>query len=578
MDAAIYARKSTDDKKEKDDETKSVALQIESAKVFAIAKGWSVAPEHIFSDDKISGAEFAKRPEFMRMMHLLVPQAPFQFLIVSEQKSIGREMSETAYVIKQLAEAGVQIFEYMEGRCLTPKNYLDKAMSAIQGMADEAHRADTSKRVRQAHTKMHKMGLVVGGRVFGYRNVHHWKEVDRDGNPRGRSTTREINPIEKDVVLRIFQMFDSGLGLKRIAKTLTSENAPRPEPQKRKDGLSSVKGWSPTTVKAILCRELYHGVAVWNKSKKRDDWGKKNQTRRDKSEWVRHADENLRIVPEGLWLRVVARRQDTESRTVRFCDGRLSGRPPKAAAQNLLAGLAKCGVCGGGIIVETIPGKAGREPEYICGRHRRNGSCENALRIPVAEMNEAILSAIEEHALTPEAIEQVIQLSERDDFLEKQGELEREQKKVAKHIMNITNAIALGAAPASLLAKLKELETRHDELSEQMTCLRPIPRLAPGTIKTLLDDWRRILRQSTTQGRAVIQRIVKGRITFEPKGASYNFWAETRFEKLFAGCFSPRPKWLAKGQTTGLEHLGPEDTLDADYGRLLDRVSGGATV
>jgi hypothetical protein len=35
---------------------------------------------------------------------------PFQILIVSEQKSIGREMSQTGYLIKQLPEAGVEIF------------------------------------------------------------------------------------------------------------------------------------------------------------------------------------------------------------------------------------------------------------------------------------------------------------------------------------------------------------------------------------------------------------------------------------------------------------------------------------
>jgi hypothetical protein len=37
------------------------------------------------------------------------------------------------------------------------------------------------------------------------------------------------------------------------------------------------------------------------------------------------------------------------------------------------------------------------------------------LRIPAPDMNEAVLQAIEEHALTPEAIEQVVLLSERED-------------------------------------------------------------------------------------------------------------------------------------------------------------------
>src|SRR5687768_14642231 len=113
MIAAIYARKSTDQNVTA--EAKSVSRQVENAKAFAILKGWAVADAHVYVDDGISGTEFKKRPAFMRMMHALTPKAPFRVLIVSEQKSIGREMSETSYVIKQLAQAGVEIVEYVHG-------------------------------------------------------------------------------------------------------------------------------------------------------------------------------------------------------------------------------------------------------------------------------------------------------------------------------------------------------------------------------------------------------------------------------------------------------------------------------
>jgi hypothetical protein len=44
---------------------------------------------------------------------------------------------------------------------------------------------------------------------------------------------------------------------------------------------------------------------------------------------------------------------------VRFESGYLSGRPPKNEVVNLLAGLATCGECGGGIIVEQSNNKKG---------------------------------------------------------------------------------------------------------------------------------------------------------------------------------------------------------------------------
>ena len=70
------------------------------------------------------------------------------------------------------------------------------------------------------------------------------------------------------------------------------------------------------------------------------------------------------------------------------------------AVQNLLAGIATCGVCGGGLVVEQSNNKKGRYAYYICHRHRVQESCTNALRLPVEDMNEAVLAAIEAHALT----------------------------------------------------------------------------------------------------------------------------------------------------------------------------------
>ena len=35
-----------------------------------------------------------------------------------------------------------------------------------------------------------------------------------------------------------------------------------------------------------------------------------------------------------------------------------------------------------------------------------------------------------------------------------------------------------------------------------------------------LAEWRRLLRQSTTQARAVLQRVLRGRITFVPEGTA----------------------------------------------------------
>jgi hypothetical protein len=49
--------------------------------------------------------------------------------------------------------------------------------------------------------------------------------------------------------------------------------------------------------------------------------------------------------------------------------------------------------------------------------------------------------------------------------------------------------------------------------------------------------WRRLLRGSTTKGRMVLQRILRGRVTFTPRADSdgYDFAGVARFDRLFNG-------------------------------------------
>ena len=65
--------------------------------------------------------------------------------------------------------------------------------------------------------------------------------------------------------------------------------------------------------------------------------------------------------------------------------------------------------------------------------------------------------------------------------------------------------------------------------------------------------------------------MLRGRITFTPKCGGYEFEAPTRFDKLF---LSVAVEISTKREVSyeGTEHIGPEDTFDADYGRLLEAV------
>src|SRR5215470_18728599 len=194
MITAIYARKSTEQNGVGDDE-KSVTRQIEHAKLYAARKGWFVEDNHVYVDDGISGAEFVKRPGFIRLMNALSPRPPFQVLVMSEESRLGREQIETAYALKQITDAGVRVFFYLEDRERTLDNAMDKVMLSLTNFAAEMEREKAVQRTRDAMRRKAKALYVAGGAVYGYTNLDVLSsEPGPDGRPKRLHVVRRIHP------------------------------------------------------------------------------------------------------------------------------------------------------------------------------------------------------------------------------------------------------------------------------------------------------------------------------------------------------------------------------------------------
>jgi DNA invertase Pin-like site-specific DNA recombinase len=258
MVAAVYARKSNEQSGIAD-EQKSVARQIDHARQYGARKGWTVSDEHVYVDDGISGAEFAARPGFVRLMNALKPRPAFQVLVMSEESRLGREAIETAYALKQLVTAGVRVFFYLEDRERTLDSPTDKIMLSLTAFADELEREKARQRTYDAMQRKARAGHVTGGRVFGYDNVD---VVGADG--KRSHVERRINEREAAVVRQIFEACAAGTGYTRTAKRLNDERAPCPRPQQGRPAC-----WSPSSLHAILKRPIYRGEIVWNGNPRR---------------------------------------------------------------------------------------------------------------------------------------------------------------------------------------------------------------------------------------------------------------------------------------------------------------------
>ena len=392
MIAAIYARKSTD--QNVTDEEKSVTRQVEHARAYAAAKGWTLNDEHVYADDGISGAEFAKRPGYLRLLNALKPRAPFQVLIMSEESRLGRESLEVGYALKQLSQAGVRVWLYLDDRERLLESPTDKLLMSVTTFADEMEREKACQRTADAMLRKARAGHVAGGTVFGYVNERVADHVER-----------RVHEDQAAVVRRIFTLAAAGAGLRAIAHTLNAEGAlaPRPRPAGRPTG------WAPSSIREVLHRDLYRGLVVWNKRKKRDQWGVTRVRPRPTEEWVRRDAPELRIVEEALWQATHQRIAGTRQTYLRGTAGQLWGRPANGIeSKYLLTGLAACGWCGGTLEVRSGGGahRDRRRHFYGCTSYHRRGTtvCRNRFELPLVPTEQAVLEAVEHEVLDPEVV------------------------------------------------------------------------------------------------------------------------------------------------------------------------------
>ena len=508
MIAAIYARKSTEQNGVSDEE-KSVTRQIDHAKAYALKKGWTVPDELAFIDDGVSGAEFVKRPGFIRLMSALKPKPAFQFLIMSEGPRLGREQIETAYVLKKILDTGVRVFFYLEDKERTLDTPLEKLLLQLSNYADETERERARQRTYDAMLRKAKAGHVTGGKVYGYEN----KDVlSNDGHR--LHVVRVVKENEAARVRQIFEMYAGGLGIGRIAKRLNADGVPAPRQSKR--------GWAPSAVREMLRRPIYRGQIVWNESQKIVRGGTKKRRIRPESERVIFDDPGLRIIPSDLWESVQARLAYRKSKT----------RPWVRDIESpyLLTGFCRCSVCNGPITMSG-PGSPKshrrRGKFYGCAYHIKRGPkvCRNSVLAPQELLERAVLDRLSD-LLHPHVLDLALQEA-MDRLQPDQARLRTERARIEKQLgqaktaqQRLTDAIAQGGNLEALLEALTREELKQKELSVELArlheagpsewaiaCLR-------REAKTRLANTQALLSRQSHEARAILRRLFDAPLSF----------------------------------------------------------------
>lgn len=524
MICSIYARKSTE-QSGVTDEGKSVTRQVEHGKAYAKSKGWDVREEFIFVDDGISGAEFIKRPSFIRLMNSLKPKPPFQVLVMSEESRLGREQIQTAYALQQLMDAGVRVFFYLTDQERTLNTAMDKVMLSLSNFASEMEREKAQQRVYDAMIRKAKAGHVTGGKVFGYDNIVVPGAVpDANGNLKRSHVELRINESEADVVRRIFTLYVGGHGFTGIAKALNAEGAacPRPRP------LTRPRGWAASSVRQIILRRLYKGEQVWNRTKKRLPSGAKKARRRPESEWLVIPVPHLRIVTPALWQQAQDRWQHVRQLYLHTTNGRLLGRPTNGhESRYLLTGFSACKTCGGSLCIQTERRNARRSTYYACTTHLRRGAavCAEGMYAPMEALDSAVLAAIEADVLHPtvltRAIEKALQQlrpKAEDDPTVRRAAIQKGLLTVEGALDRLTRAVMEGGPLPTLLNEIKKQEAHRTNLSAELAILDGLgvtqfdPVRVEEELRGYLKDWSGLAQRHPAQARQILRKLLPNRI------------------------------------------------------------------
>lgn len=395
----------------KDDERQGESLSIENQRIilrkYAEEHGFQIYDEYI--DDGVSGTTF-DRPNVQRLLDG-AKTGVINTILVKDLSRFGRNYIEVGqYVDYVFPSFGIRFIAIQDNVDTENRDSNAMEMMPIMNIFNEWHAANTSKKIRAVWRAKAKEG------IFHAKKASYGYLIGTD-EKRTLLIDEEVAPN----VVRIFDMYVSGISPFRIAEIFNSEKIPSPEKHGfKRYGYKGQCGsglWSHTAINRVLNNMEYLGhtpqLMVTTVSYKNH-----KQCRKDPSEWVIAYNTHEPIISQELWDKAKERQKSVAY-----------GKRTKTGIVHTLSGFLYCADCGckmrlfGGIVKD--------KPRYTfnCGDHMRFGKAvcfshcirENVIENIVLDDIRTMASRI---VLDEEAI--------KSEYLEHNAELANKAVKTAK--------------------------------------------------------------------------------------------------------------------------------------------------
>ena len=505
MKAAIYARYSSDNQR-----PESITDQITACQALADSREYVVDAAHVYKDEAKSGA-LRDRPGLEALL-TAARARQFEAVVVDDLSRLSRDNHFLLTLYAEFRFNGVRIISRADS--LDSDDDHAKLGFQMRGIVNELYLDDLREKTLRGQKGQKSRGFTVGEATFGYRSVPVGEmRVDRRGRPRPDGYRMVVHAPEADVVLRIFRAFSAGTSITTLVKQLNLEQVPG----RRK----LHKPWSASTVSRILKNPKYVGRWIWNRTETRRDpkTGRKRKFSKPETEWHVSQNEDLRIVPQETWERVVARWMEVD-RAWPHRQGRVraSGRQRsyvKANPPHLLSGTLICGVCGSGM--GQVSGKG--SGYYGCLGAVR-GACCNKLLVSRKVAEKAILAAFQERLEDANSIRYVLDQVETEvrrlqahvpeEIQMKEAALATEERRIANYIDFIGEGKGTRGLGEALAAAEQKVSTLRRQLKAYEASAQAIFTAPPVEwIAERLRSFRRVLESEPSQSALVLRQVLE---------------------------------------------------------------------
>ena len=497
----VYARYSTDKQ-----DARSIDDQVRRCRGFAANRGFEVVAT--FSDAAISGSHMER--EQLQKLLSDADRRKFDCVLVDDLSRLSRDLGATwRIVFEDLASRGVRVIDCTTGI----------ASDAIGGRLTFGALALVNDTFLQmVRTETHRglegralAGFATGGKTFGFKTITEPNPPDPTHPRKVRVKAEE----ESAVVLRIFEMYEAGASYKHIAATLNEEGIAAPHDGGK--GNKKAPGWSHSTVRHMLRNEQYVGVWLWNK----DQWlqipgtNRYRRIARPESEHVKTVLPELRVVPENLWNAVQARlRRFDRPRGGRTAGSTRSGRP------SILAGLLRCGLCGGSMVVVHRATKDGYSYATLgCTTNKSRGPaiCKNDRSISERKIRTVVIEMLRAQLTAPDLVARFAKMfqkrvgelqqaaAEPDPTVRLVEEQERRVRNLYEGLAKIGWSEVLAQQIKTEETKLSALRARASERPRTQPVAIPHPKIIEGYIRNLLT----VLEGDPVQAREILARHIQ---------------------------------------------------------------------